>query len=102
VLDIAGPIEQDADLSADLGGDLRERAGQIVVDDPVGSESAAPESLDGLDLAGLETAGVAVDLDGVTPGIRVGQTRGRGSGGRRCRSRRSSRPPCLPGKLNGA
>lgn len=63
VLDVAASIQEYTDLTSNLPGDLGQRAGELVCDDAVRFEASATESFEGLDLARLEAAGVAVDLD---------------------------------------
>jgi hypothetical protein len=62
----AAAIDQNSDLAADLETDLREFASEFVVDDALDRNAAPGESLQPAYLAGLETAGVAVDVDGAT------------------------------------
>ena len=78
----AGAVEQHADLAADLARELGQLAGQLVRDQAVGREAASDETLERLDLAGLEAAGVAEDLDGVAPG--AGRRAARSAPGRAC------------------
>jgi hypothetical protein len=62
----AAAIDQNSDLAADLETDLREFASEFVVDDALDRNAAPGESFQPAYLAGLETAGVAVDVDGAT------------------------------------
>jgi hypothetical protein len=62
--DVTPPVHQDTYLAADVAADLGELAGELVADEAVAGQPALVEALDGADLAGLETVGVAGDLDG--------------------------------------
>jgi len=62
----AAAIDEDSDLAADLETDLREFASEFVADDELDRNAAPGESFQPAYLAGLETACVAVDVDGVT------------------------------------
>ena len=62
----AAAINENSDLAADLETDLREFASEFVADDPLDRNAASGESFQPAYLAGLETAGVAVDLDEAT------------------------------------
>jgi len=64
VLDDACAIDEHADLAADVGRERGQLAGELVRDEAVGEQPPLTEALEGLDLAGLEAAGIAVDLDG--------------------------------------
>jgi hypothetical protein len=57
-------VHQDADLASDLPADLRQLPCQLVVEQRVGGEAATEETLELASLAGLESVGVAEDLDG--------------------------------------
>jgi hypothetical protein len=73
----AAAIYENSDLAADLETDLRKFASEFVTDDAFGRNAAPSESLQPAYLAGLETAGVAVDLDGATSvDVLHGQFRG--------------------------
>lgn len=82
VLDIAAAIDQDADLATDFRRQFGHCTSQVIRDEPVLLEAAASEPLEGLCLARLETAGVAVDLDrdGVCSNARRGVQRVRRRG----------------------
>jgi hypothetical protein len=62
----ATSIDENSDLAADLETDLREFASEFVADDALGRNAAPGESFQPTYLAGLETAGVSVDVDGAT------------------------------------
>jgi hypothetical protein len=62
----AAAIDENADLAADLETDLREFASEFVADDALDRNAAPGEPFQPAYLAGLETAGVAVDVDGAT------------------------------------
>jgi hypothetical protein len=62
----AAAIDENSDLAADLETDLREFASEFVADDALDRNAAPGEPLQPAYLAGLETAGVAVDVDGAT------------------------------------
>jgi len=62
----AAAIDENADLAADLEADLREFASEFVADDALDGNAASGEPFQPAYLAGLETAGVAVDVDGAT------------------------------------
>ena len=62
----AAAIDEDSDLAADLETDLREFASEFVADDALDRNAAPGEPFQPAYLAGLETAGVAVDVDGAT------------------------------------
>jgi hypothetical protein len=62
----AAAIDEDSDLAADLEADLREFAGEFVAYDALGGNAAPGESFQSAHLTGLETAGIAVDVDGGT------------------------------------
>jgi len=64
--DLAAAVDEDADLTADLEADLGELAGELVAHDPLDRNAAPGESFQPADLTGLETAGIAVDVDGAT------------------------------------
>ena len=62
----AAAIDQNSDLASDLETDIREFASEFVADDALDRNAAPGESFQPAYLAGLETAGVAVDLDEAT------------------------------------
>jgi hypothetical protein len=62
----AAAIDENSDLAADLETDLREFASDLVADDALDRKAAPGESFQAAYLAGFETAGVAVDVDGAT------------------------------------
>jgi hypothetical protein len=62
----AAAIDENSDLAADLETDLRELASDLVADDALDRNAAPDESFQPAYLTGLETAGVAVDVDGTT------------------------------------
>ncbi len=62
----AATIDQDSDLTADLETDLRKFASEFVADDVLDRNAAPGESFQPAYLAGLQTAGVAIDVDEVT------------------------------------
>jgi hypothetical protein len=62
----AAAIDENPDLAADLEADLCEFASEFLADDTLDRDTAPGESLQPAYLAGLETAGVAVDVDGGT------------------------------------
>jgi hypothetical protein len=62
----AAAIDEDSDLAADLETDLRELASEFVAYDALGRNAASGESFQSAYLTGLETAGIAVDVDGAT------------------------------------
>jgi hypothetical protein len=62
----AAAVDENADLAADFETDLREFASEFVADDALGRNPASGESFQSANLAGFETAGVAVDVDGAT------------------------------------
>ena len=64
MLDRAPAIDQNADLTTNLVADLAEVASELIAEHPIGGDPAPEEALDLADLAGFETVGVAVDLDG--------------------------------------
>jgi hypothetical protein len=64
VLHVAAPVDQHADLPAGLGAELGEVAGELVGDQAVRRDAPPEQVLELLDLAGLEAAGIAEDLDG--------------------------------------
>ncbi len=64
MLDVSPPIREDADLTADLVADLAQLPRELVVDHTVGGEPTLEEALELSDLAGLEAAGIAEDLNG--------------------------------------
>jgi hypothetical protein len=68
-LDGARSVDQNAHLAADVSRDLGQLAGELVRDEPVLREPPFSESFERLDLAGLQSRGIAVDLDGVAPGL---------------------------------
>lgn len=61
--DVAPTVDQHTDLPADLSTQLGQVSGEVVVEEYVRVESPTEESLQLLDLAGLQAAGVAVNLD---------------------------------------
>jgi hypothetical protein len=65
--DGARAVHQHPDLPADLPGELRELAGEIVGEEPVGGEAALREALELLDVVGLEAVGIAEDAYGSAP-----------------------------------
>jgi hypothetical protein len=67
VLHIAPPIDQHAHLSADVGADLGEIAGELVADEAVRGQASPEQALDLSDLAGLQAARIAENLDVGTP-----------------------------------
>jgi putative heme degradation protein len=71
----AAPVDQDADLAADLSAQLGELARELVAEQDVRVETSTEQALELLDLVGLQTAGVAVDLDGGLLGTKMGSTR---------------------------
>ena len=62
----AAAIDEDSDLAADLETDLCEFASEFVADDALDRNAASGESFQSAYLTGLETAGIAVDVDGGT------------------------------------
>jgi hypothetical protein len=62
----AAAINENSDLAADLETDLREFASEFVAYDALDRNAAPGESFQAAYLAGLETAGIAVDVDGAT------------------------------------
>ena len=62
----ATAIDENSDLAADLETDLREFASEFVADDALDRNAAPGEPFQPAYLAGLETTGVAVDVDGAT------------------------------------
>jgi hypothetical protein len=62
----AAAVDENSDLAADLETDLREFASDLVADDALDRNVAPGESFQPAYLAGLETAGIAVDVDGAT------------------------------------
>ncbi len=60
----AAPVNQNADLAADLSRDFRELPRKFVAEEDVRVETPAEEALELLDLACFQTACAAVDLDG--------------------------------------
>ena len=62
----AAAIDENTDLATDLETDLREFASEFVADDALDRNAAPGESFQPANLAGFETAGVSVDVDGVT------------------------------------
>ena len=67
MLDIAAPVDQDADLAPDIRRELGHCAREVIRDEAVGLEAPSTESLEGFRLIGLEAARVSVNLnrDGV-------------------------------------
>jgi len=63
MLHFAAPVDEDADLAANIVTDLCQVSRELMGDQPVPTQLTAKEPLELLDLAGLEAAGVAVDLD---------------------------------------
>lgn len=61
--DVAPTVDQHSDLAADLTTQFGELACEVVVEENVRVESSTEEALELLDLAGLQAAGIAVDLD---------------------------------------
>jgi hypothetical protein len=59
-------VNEDSDLAPDLETDLREFASEFVADYALDRSTAPAESFQPAYLARLETAGVAIDLDGAT------------------------------------
>jgi hypothetical protein len=53
MLDIAGSIDQDANLATDPRGEFGHRAGELVRDEPVRLETPTTETFEGLGLARL-------------------------------------------------
>ena len=68
MLNDALAVDQNADLSTDLGREFGHRAGELVRDQLIRSDSASPKPLERFDGAGLKAVGIAVDLDGVLLG----------------------------------
>jgi hypothetical protein len=62
--DRARAVHQHPDLPADLPGELRELAGEVVGEEPVGREAALREALELLDVVGLEAVRIAEDAYG--------------------------------------
>ncbi len=62
----AAAIDENSDLAADFETDFREFASEFVANDALDRNAASGESFQPAYLAGLETAGVAVDSDGAT------------------------------------
>ena len=64
VLDIPSSIRENADLSSDVVADLGQLPSELVAHQAVGGEPTLEETLELADLAGLEAAGIAEDLNG--------------------------------------
>jgi hypothetical protein len=62
----AAAIDENSDLAADLEADLCEFASEFLAHDALDRDAAPGESLQPAYLAGFETAGVSVDVDGAT------------------------------------
>ncbi len=65
VLDGPRPVDEHADLTTDLARELGQLARQLVRDEAVCAEAPPEQALKGLDLAGFEAVGIAVNLDEV-------------------------------------
>jgi len=63
VLHGSAAIHEHADLSVDVATDLAELAGEFLGQNLIGGDPAPEEALELADLTGLETVGIAVDLD---------------------------------------
>jgi hypothetical protein len=61
--DVAATVDQHSDLASDLATQLRKLPCEVVVEEHVRVESSTEEAFELLDLVGLQTAGVAKDLD---------------------------------------
>jgi hypothetical protein len=59
-----GAVDQHSHLPADLPGELRELAGEVVGEEPVCGKAAPGEALELLDVVGLEAVGIAEDAYG--------------------------------------
>jgi hypothetical protein len=64
--DRAAPVDEDADLTTDLTGQLRQLAGELVAHQPLRREATPHETLELADLGGFEAVGVAEYLDDVS------------------------------------
>lgn len=64
VLNTTAAVDEYADLAADLRREFGHRACEVICDQAIGIEPPSTKSFKGLRLACLETAGVAVNLDG--------------------------------------
>jgi hypothetical protein len=84
--DRTASVDEHADLTADLPGELRQLAGELVRDEPVCRQAPGSESFELLDMAGPQAVRVAEGADRDTPGVRVGALR-RGGVGRRASGR---------------
>ena len=65
VLDGPRPVEKHPHLPSDLPRQLGQLPGELVRDEAVCVESSPDQALEGLDLAGFEAVGIAVNLDEV-------------------------------------
>jgi len=63
VLDLPAPIDEHADLAADVRTDLGQVTGELVGHHPIGGDPPVEETLELPHLAGLEALRIAVDLD---------------------------------------
>ena len=62
--DRPGAVDEHPHLPADLPGELRELAGEVVGQEPVGRKAALREALELLDVVGLEAVGITEDAYG--------------------------------------
>jgi len=65
--DRATAIDEHSDLSPNVARQFGQLPGEFVVEQDTGVEAASKQAIELLDLAGLEAARVAVDLDGGLP-----------------------------------
>jgi len=65
-------VDQHANLATNLSGEFGQLTGEFVVEQDVGVEATTEQAIELFNLAGLQAAGVSVDLDVELLGIRAG------------------------------
>ena len=68
----AATVDQHANLATNLSGEFGQLTGEFVVEQDVGVEATTEQAIELFNLAGLQAAGVSVDLDVELLGIRAG------------------------------
>ena len=64
MLDIAPSVGENPDLPSDIVADLAQLPSELVAHQAIGGEPTLKKALELADLAGLEAAGIAEDLNG--------------------------------------
>jgi len=73
VLNVPPAVREHADLSANVVADLAQLSGELVAHQAIGGQAPLEKSVQLFDLAGLEAAGIAENLDGGLSGLGCGQ-----------------------------